>query len=293
MGEFWEWLKVAFDGPAFEKWFITALRILAGGVIAKTVAVVVYRVILRTGRSEIAMLGERVVFLSLLALVVFGSLKAIGVDLSVMLGAAGILTVALGFASQTSASNVISGVFLIGERPFVAGDIIQIGETKGEVLSVDLVSIKLRTYDNLLVRIPNESLFKSEIWNLTHYPIRRYTFYLHFNYSQDLDKLRELLLEVAFENRYVLDEPKPLIMVTDFMESSIRLQYSVWGLHTELAEINSTIFEDLKRKFDKEGVAYGAPRSEVRVVTMCPEAEKGDASSEEVVKFRPPADDAY
>ena len=76
------------------------------------------------------------------------------------------------FASQTSVSNIISGIFLISEQPFQVGDLIKVGETKGVVLSIDLLSIKLRTFDNQLVRIPNENLIKNELSNITRFPIR-------------------------------------------------------------------------------------------------------------------------
>ena len=81
---------------------------------------------------------RRISFYALVGLVTLAALHRGGVDMSVFFGAAGILTVAFGFASQTSMSNLISGVFLIGERSFEPGDIISVGATVGEVLQVDL-----------------------------------------------------------------------------------------------------------------------------------------------------------
>lgn len=69
---------------------------------------------------------------------------------------------------------VLAGLFLVAEKPFQTGDLIQVGQTVGEVLSIDLLSVKLWTFDNLLVRIPNESLIKTEMTNLTRFPIRRF-----------------------------------------------------------------------------------------------------------------------
>jgi small-conductance mechanosensitive channel len=93
--------------------------------------------------------------------------------LGILLGTAGILTVALAFASQTSMSNVISGLFLIADNPFQVGDILQVGTTVGVVLEIGLLSVNLRKFDNTFVRPPNELLIKQEFWNLTKYPIRR------------------------------------------------------------------------------------------------------------------------
>jgi small-conductance mechanosensitive channel len=82
----------------------------------------------------------------------------IGIDISAILGAAGIAGVAIGFAAQTSISNIISGLFLVSEKAFSVNDVIQIEGFTGTVLSIDLLSVKIRTLDNQYVRIPNEKL---------------------------------------------------------------------------------------------------------------------------------------
>jgi len=132
-----------------------------------------------------------------------------GFQLSVLLGAAGILSVAIGFASQTSASNLISGLFLIGEGPFAIGDFIRVGTTEGEVLSIDLLSVKLRTPDNLFVRIPNEQLIKSEVVNLTRFAIRRLNLAVGVAYKEDIPRVRHILMQVATDNPLCLNEPAP------------------------------------------------------------------------------------
>lgn len=251
-----------FTSESWSKWIRAALWLAIGIPVARITAYFVQRGLRKAGRIEVAQLVSRGVFLTLLAIALLSALGTLGVDLSVLLGAAGIFTVAIGFASQTSASNVISGLFLIGERPFGVGDVIQVGTTLGTVESIDLVSIKLRTFNNLYVRIPNESLFKSEIWTLTHYQIRRYDIFLQISYDADFDYLRSLLFEIADDNTMVLDEPKPIVIIDSFLEGSIKLQYSVWGTQANWFPLRASIQEDLKRRFDREGVSFGLPRSE-------------------------------
>ena len=84
---------------------------------------------------------RRLVFYGILVLFVASAMRELGFSLAVLMGAAGVLTVAIGFASQTTASNLISGLFLIGERSFEIGDIIKVGSTTGEVLSIDALSV--------------------------------------------------------------------------------------------------------------------------------------------------------
>ncbi|MES2855753.1 MAG: mechanosensitive ion channel family protein, partial [Bdellovibrionota bacterium] len=125
------------------------------------------------------------------------ALNQLGFDLKVILGAAGVLTVAIGFAAQTSASNLISGIFLMVERPFVVGDAIKVADLSGTVVSVDLLSSKIRTFDNLMVRIPNETLVKSNITNFSYFPIRRADISVGVSYSSIIERVEEILRDVA------------------------------------------------------------------------------------------------
>ncbi len=153
---------------------LRAVTIAAVGfVVARAVSAALLRIMGRFLNGQQRMIVSRVVYYLLLGLFLMSALHELGFSLSILMGAAGILSVAVGFASQTSASNLISGLFLIVERPFSVGDVITLGNTTGEVLSIDLLSVKLRTFDNLYVRIPNETVIKSEVTTLTKFPNRR------------------------------------------------------------------------------------------------------------------------
>jgi small-conductance mechanosensitive channel len=197
-------------------------------------------------------------YLVLLVFVVMG-LNAVGFNLGVLIGAAGILSVAIGFASQTSASNIISGLFLVAERPFSVGDLIRVGTTTGEVLSIDLLSVKLRTFDNLYVRIPNETLIKSEVTTLTRFPIRRIDLAIGVAYKEDINGVRKVLEKVAEANPLCLDEPKPLFVFLGFGDSSLDMQFSVWVKRENFLELKNSIHEEIKEAFDAEGIEIPFP----------------------------------
>jgi small-conductance mechanosensitive channel len=197
-------------------------------------------------------------YLVLLVFIVMG-LNAIGFNLGVLIGAAGILSVAIGFASQTSASNIISGLFLVAERPFSVGDLIRVGTTTGEVLSIDLLSVKLRTFDNLFVRIPNETLIKSEVTTLTRFPIRRIDLAIGVAYKEDIKQVRKVLERVAQANPLCLDEPKPIFVFLGFGESSLDMQFSVWVKREKFIDLKNSIHEEIKEAFDAEGIEIPFP----------------------------------
>ncbi|MDQ2070775.1 mechanosensitive ion channel family protein [Natronospira bacteriovora] len=202
---------------------------------------------------------RRVVFYGIVILTLMSALHQLGFSLTVILGAAGILSVALGFASQTSASNLISGLFLIGEKPFRIGDVIRVGETLGEVLSIDLLSVKLRTFDNLYVRVPNETLIKSEIVNLTRFSIRRLELKVGVAYKEDLARVREVLLNVADEYNLCLTEPKPNVLFLGFGDSSLDLQFNVWATRENFLELRNNIPEKVRNAFDEAGIEIPFP----------------------------------
>ena len=183
----------------------------------------------------------------------------IGFSLTPLLGAAGIVGIALGFASQTSVSNIISGIFLIIEEPFEVGDLVTIGDTTGFVISVDILSVKLRATDNRFIRIPNESVIKNQVTNFTRFSIRRIDISLSVAYKEDIKKVREILLDVAFKNPFSLQEPEPLVIFSGFGNSSIDLTFAVWTHKDNFLKVKNTIHEEVKERFDAEGIEIPFP----------------------------------
>ncbi|WP_018953350.1 mechanosensitive ion channel family protein [Thioalkalivibrio sulfidiphilus] len=235
------------------------LFLLVGFVLARVVSRLVQRLMLRRFTAHHAMIFRRLAFYLILGLFAASALRELGFNLAVLLGAAGVLSVAIGFASQTSASNLISGLFLIGERPFGAGDVIKVGNTTGEVLSVDLLSVKLRTFDNLFVRIPNETLIKSEVTTLTRFPIRRFDLQVGVAYKEDIERVRKVLMDVADRNPLCLDEPKPLFIFNGFGDSSLNIQFSVWAKRENFLDLRNSMQIEIKKAFDAEGIEIPFP----------------------------------
>jgi small-conductance mechanosensitive channel len=205
------------------------------------------------------LLVTKVSYYGIITVAVAASLSQLGIDLRVILGAAGILTVAVGFAAQTSASNLISGIFLMIERPFVVGDVISIGDVRGEVLSIDLLSSKIRTFNNLMVRIPNEKLVKSDITNFSYFPIRRVDFNIGIAYDSNLTVVENALRKVATAHPLCLEDPKPVFMFTGFGDSSMNIQFQVWTLSANLLKLQNELYRDIKIEFDQAGIAIPFP----------------------------------
>ena len=211
------------------------------------------------------LLWRRGIFYFIFMLFIMASLREVGFKLGVFLGAAGILTVALGFASQTSATNLISGLFLIGEGSFEVGDTIQItlirGQTiEGKVISIDLLSVKLLTLDNVYIRLPNEQLIRTPVMNLSKYPIRRIAITLAINFHEDILKVRQVLLDVAVHYPLVLDEPKATVTVTAFRESSIELLFAIWCRQENALKVRDEMQELVRNGFLDNHIEIPVPK---------------------------------
>lgn len=251
---------------------LAALRavaiILAGLLLARIAGLAVQRLLLANMGENRARTARTLVFYLLVAIAFTMALGELGFSIGVLLGAAGILTVAIGFASQTSASNLISGLFLVAEQPFDIGDKITVDNVTGIVLSVDLLSVKLRTFDNLFVRIPNESMIKNQFINLSRFPIRRYDLQVGVAYREQIGAVRDVLMQVAQDNPLCLDHPKPLVIFQGFGDSSLNLQFSVWAQQDNYLPLRTSIAEEVKNAFDAAGIEIPFPHRSLYTGSM-------------------------
>lgn len=209
--------------------------------------------------THYGMVAGKVVWYIGIVILILLILKQFNVDLTPLLGAAGVLGVALGFASQTSVSNIISGMFLIAEKSFQVDDVITVGNTTGVVLSIDTLSVKLRTFDNRYVRIPNEVMIKTELINISRFPIRRVDLMLGIAYKEDVERVKGILIEVAKDVPIVLNDPAPVFIFQAFGSSSVDLQFCVWALREDWLEAKNQMYQAIKKKFDQEHVEIPYP----------------------------------
>ncbi|MFZ4616400.1 MAG: mechanosensitive ion channel family protein [Rectinemataceae bacterium] len=212
--------------------------------------------------------GIRYTSVTVVVLLVF---ERLGINLSALLGAAGIAGIAIGFAAQTSVSNIISGLFIVWEKSFTLGDVIQAGDTTGTVVAIDLLSIKLQTFDNRYVRVPNETLIKSNVVNVTHYPIRRMDIKLTISYVDDLGRAVGTLRAVAARNLLVLDNPETLVLVDSFSEKGVEILFGLWFLQSDFLELRNSIMQDIRSAFLEAG--FGLPV--LRILLEAPAAVAG------------------
>jgi small-conductance mechanosensitive channel len=254
----WEWAQVLH--PALVRRILqVVVLVVVGYPFVLFLASVGGKIARKRFSDQSAMLVRKAIFYSGMVLLLITVLGQLEFKLTALLGAAGIAGVALGFASQTSVSNIISGLFLISEKPFAVGDVIKVGDTMGTVLSIDLLSVKVRAFDNRFIRIPNENLIKTEVVNITRFPIRRLDINVGVAYKEDVARVKTVLKEIATQNPYCLDEPEPVIIFSNFGDSALEFLFGVWCVKTDFLALKNSIMQEIKDRFDAEGIEIPFP----------------------------------
>jgi len=177
------------------------------------------------------------IFLVCAALIVV--LNHFGYDALSLLTALGIGSLAIGLAAKDTLANMISGFTLMIDRPFRIGDRIQLASGKtGDVVDIGLRSTRIKTVDNTLLIIPNSELCNSAVLNMAFPDMKtqgRIT--VGVAYGSDIEKIKNIMLEIARENSEVLKEPAPEAIFLSFGDSALNMLLVFWA--NDYSKINT------------------------------------------------------
>jgi small-conductance mechanosensitive channel len=248
-----------FTLELLRKVILAAVIAVVGLLALRFLSALINRMTRKYLSQQYSMLLRKAIQYTGAVIVLFIILSVLGVKITALLGAAGIVGIAVGFAAQTSMSNLISGLFLISEKPFQIGDAIKVGDKTGVILSIDLLSVKIQTFDNQYIRIPNSLLINTELTNVTRFPIRRLDIRFAVPYDTDVSLLRRVLLKAAASTPNCLDEPEPIIVFNEFGESGMQFLFGVWFHKPDQLEVKNSLMQRIKESFDAEGIRFALP----------------------------------
>jgi len=252
-----------FKSSIVSKSLVILVSLMFGYVAGKVAGRAIARAVMARLDSHQVMVAQRFAFYLVFGLSALTGLNEAGINLSVLVGAAGVASVAIGFASQTTMSNLISGMFMLIERPFMIGDVIRVGSTSGEVSTMGLFSTILKTPDNMMVRIPNETLMKSEIINVTRYPLRRVEVLVGVSYSADIGVARTKISEAIKSLSVVRKEPEPAVQFKSFGDSAIQLGVEFWVEKDRVIEASNVAAAAIKTSLEQAGIQMPSPQREL------------------------------
>jgi small conductance mechanosensitive channel len=189
----------------------------------------------------------------------------IGVETTSFVAAIGAAGLAIGLALQGSLANFAGGVLILLFRPFRIGDWIEAQGTSGTVDSIQIFHTVLRTGDNKTVIIPNGSLSNGLITNTNRQPTRKVVFDVGVDYEADLQKAREVLLELAKDPR-VLADPAPAAVISTLGDSSITVSLRVWTKTADYWDVMFMFNELARDRLKAAGIDIPFPQRVIRVM---------------------------
>jgi small-conductance mechanosensitive channel len=197
---------------------------------------------------------------------VFIVLDNAGIHLGTLTVFAGAVGVGIGFGLQNIASNFISGLVILAERPITIGDRVEVAGVAGQVQQIRARSTVILTNDNITMIVPNTKFIDSPVTNWTYGDPRvRFRIPIGVAYGSDLEKVRSALLEVARENSHVLHDPAPTVFLETFGESSINLELVVWSKEMSYRprRFRSDLNFAIAQKLREAGVEIPTPQRDV------------------------------
>jgi small conductance mechanosensitive channel len=258
LAELWTWQEV-------KPYVVGVVILLVGYAAARSLSRAAERIGRQANSEHAANVGRRVVFYTVLLGSLLLAMDRVGIKISGLLAAAGIVTVAVSFAAQTSMSNLISGIFLLFDRPFSMHDTIKLDTTLGTVIEMGMLSTKVRTFDNLVVRVPNETLLKSTIVNYSLLNIRRMDIPVSVAYGTDLKACHRLIMDVLLEHEQVLDEPAPVVLTELLGDNGIQLIARGWAVREEFVKAKSALTTEIVTRLIAQGVEIPYPQRVVHL----------------------------
>jgi small-conductance mechanosensitive channel len=199
---------------------------------------------------------------------VFIVLENTGIHLGALTVFAGAVGVGIGFGLQNIASNFISGLVILAERPITIGDRVEVAGVAGQVMQIRARSTVIRTNDNISMIVPNTKFIDSPVTNWTYGDPRvRFRVPVGVAYGSNIDKVKEALLAAGHENPHVLQDPAPSIFLSKFGENAIEFELVVWS--SEMSYRPSRFRSDLnfaiEQKFREAGIAMPFPQRDLHI----------------------------
>jgi small conductance mechanosensitive channel len=195
----------------------------------------------------------------------FVGLSALEVNIGPVLAIIGAAGFVIAFALQNSLSNFASGILMLIYRPFDVGEVISVAGVLGKVESMNLLSTQLRTPDNQLVIVPNNSVWGDVITNITGITQRRVDLVFGIGYSDDIDKAQKVLEEIVNGHELVLKEPEVVVKLHELADSSVNFICRPWVKPEDYWNVYWDITREVKRRFDAEGISIPFPQRDVHL----------------------------
>jgi small-conductance mechanosensitive channel len=184
----------------------------------------------------------------------------LNIEASSLLVAGGFAGIVIGFASQSIVGNFMSGVFLMIERPVKIGDQVNIDGNLGYVEDIKLISTIIRTYEGLYMRVPNETVFTTNITNYVANLVRRFEYDVGIRYSDDADEAIKIIKDLINEQPFALKNPGPSVFVDKLGDNAVNIVVRIWAPSTEWYDLKTKMLWIIKKTLEENGIEIAFPQ---------------------------------
>ncbi len=204
---------------------------------------------------------------SVILIGVLAAFAIVNIDFTTLKVLIGALGVGIGFGLREIVNNLISGFILLSDKTVVHNDLIEVNGLLGRVETVGIRTTIIRTFNNVEVIVPNTNLVNNELINYTHSdPIIRIDIPVGVSYKSDPFKVKEALIENLSKLENILKKPEVIIYFTDFGESSLNFQVSVWTDNAlKKKEIESDIRYSIWKTLKENNIEIPFPQRDVHI----------------------------
>jgi len=274
----WNFRLMTIDGRPLTvgKVTIALLVLIVGLPIAR-------RVIRRISARLFARIGlepgaaaafETLAFYAVMVCLVVFALWVSEIPLTVFTLAGGAVAIGVGFGSQKIVNNFISGVILLAERPIKVGDLIEVGDTFGEVESIGARSTKIKSFDNFHIIVPNGAFLEQNVINWTHSDdMVRVRMRVGVAYGSPTRRVEELLLQAIRELDKAVIPPEPDVIFDDFGDNALLFEALFWIVMRRPMDRRKTL-SDLRYRVDElfreAGIVIAFPQRDVHLDNLQP-----------------------
>lgn len=205
------------------------------------------------------------VYVALLTFVILAAINQLGVQTTSFIAVIGAAGLAIGLALQGSLANMAAGVLIILFRPYKVGDYVEGGGVAGSVEEVQIFTTVLKSPDNKMIIVPNAQIMGGTITNYSARAERRIDLVVGVGYDADLDKTRQVLLDLLSSDERILGEPAPVIGVIELADSSVNFVVRPWVKTADYWSVYFDLNERIKKRFDQEGITIPFPQRDVHI----------------------------
>ena len=222
-------LETIFSYPILKDIIVTIIILIASFLIIKWASMFINNTgkKFESDQTLIQVINELIKY-TVYAFAVTLILNEIGINITAIAVSLGIVGIAVGFAARDTISNFIAGLFVLGDKSFKVGDIIEISNQKGKVMIMGFRVTKLVTPDNNIITIPNSNFSKNVHINHTPLEEKRVDLDVTIPYSVDIEDITKSFDELTSGFKWALDEPKANVNINELSDNGIKATLSVW-----------------------------------------------------------------